>query len=180
MVIRDGGLDGSHRPRKIFRPTFLLAPANANEPCISYLFSLSFIDIQYTKSLVLIALVAGANAFAPATFGARRATAVNLEIGEVMVYGDYDDKMWDNESKKVVYGAWDPASPRSTKNFNPFETFGGNSPDASGIFPGQAFYKDPQRGEASFAQMMIEREEAEARAAAPKAGDAPGAPGCAN
>ena len=73
-----------------------------------------------------------------------------------MDFGKYDDKMWDNEAKKDVYESWDPAVARSTMNFNPFETYKGNSPDASGIFPGEAFYKDPQRGEASFSQMMIE------------------------
>lgn len=31
----------------------------------------------------------------------------------------------------------DPNAPRSTRNFNPFETFKGNSPDASGIYPGE-------------------------------------------
>jgi hypothetical protein len=45
-------------------------------------------------------------------------------------YGEYDDK-------KDVYKKWDPATPRSTRNFNPFETFKGNSPDASGIYPGE-------------------------------------------
>lgn len=129
---------------------------------------------QYSKTLALIALVASASAFAPTQFGARTGTRMFFE------YGDYDDKLWDNESKKVVYAKWDPASPRSTRNFNPFETFLGNSPDASGIYPGENRYKDPQRGDVSFAIMMAERAEAEARAASPKAGDAPGAPGCKN
>lgn len=92
----------------------------------------------------------------------------------------FDDKLWDNEAKKEVYSAWDPASPRSPMNFNPFETFLGNSPDASGYYPGEAFYKDPLRGNINFAQMMVERGEAEERAASPKPGSAPGCAGCRN
>lgn len=65
-------------------------------------------------------------------------------------------------------------------NFNPFETWEGNSPDASGFYPGEGFYKDPIRGDVNFQQMMDERAEAEERAANPKAGDQPGAPGCRN
>ena len=88
--------------------------------------------------------------------------------------------MFGNEEKKDVYNEWDPNEPRSVMNFNPFETFEGNSPDASGVYPGEPFYKDPIRGTTDFSQMMIEREEAEERAANPKPGDAPGAPGCKN
>ena len=125
-------------------------------------------------ALATIAFAASATAFAPATpFGTRvvKSGALFIELG------DYDDKLWDNDSKKDVYNRWDPNSPRSTKNFNPFETFGGNSPDASGIFPGESFYKDPKRGDVSFQQMMDERAEAEQRAAMPKPGDVQGAPG---
>lgn len=60
-------------------------------------------------------------------------------------------------------------------NFNPFETFQGNSPDASGYYPGETFYKDPTRGDINFALMMVEQKEAEERAASPKPGDVPGA-----
>ena len=65
-------------------------------------------------------------------------------------------------------------------NFNPFETFKSNSPDASGIFPGEPRYKDPIRPDVSFASMQIEKAEIEERLANPKAGEAPGAPGCRN
>jgi hypothetical protein len=40
-------------------------------------------------------------------------------------------------AKKAVYAAWDPSKPRSALNFNPFETFEGNSPDCSGYYPGE-------------------------------------------
>jgi len=92
-------------------------------------------------------------------------------------YGIYDDQMWDHDSKKVVYGQWDPTAPRTPLNFNPFETFLGNSPDASGIYPGENRYKDPIRGDVSYAIMMAEKADIEAMNANPKAGDAPGAPG---
>merc|ERR1711935_742997 len=119
-------------------------------------------------------LAASANAFAPASFGVRTSTAVFFE------YGQYDDKLWDNDAKKVVYASWDPAQPRSGMNFNPFETWEGNSPDASGFYPGENFYKDPTRGNVNFTTMMEERKEAEERVANPKPGDTPGAPGCRN
>ena len=129
---------------------------------------------QYTKTLALLSLVASASAFAPTQFGVRASTRVHISFGK------YDDQLWSNDAKKDVYATWDPASPRSTMNFNPFETFLGNSPDASGIFPGEPFYKDPQRPDVSFGIMMAERAEAEARVANPKAGDVKGAPGCKN
>merc|ERR1719264_368801 len=125
------------------------------------------------KLTVAAALVASASAFVPA-INTRMPTKLNFE------YGEYDDKLWDNDSKKDVYNKWDPSAPRSTKNFNPFETFKGNSPDASGIFPGEPRYKDPTRGDVSFAIMMEEKAEAEEREANPKPGSEPGCPGCKN
>jgi len=122
---------------------------------------------------ILVALVASASAFVPAQ-NMRVATHLNFE------YGEYDDKLYDNAAKVVLYGKWDPASPRSAVNFNPFETFGGNSPDASGIFPGEPRYKDPIRGDVSYAIMMSEKAEAEERAANPKAGSEKGCAGCKN
>eukprot|EP00584_Thalassiosira_punctigera_P017181 CAMPEP_0172573258 /NCGR_PEP_ID=MMETSP1067-20121228/136085_1 /TAXON_ID=265564 ORGANISM="Thalassiosira punctigera, Strain Tpunct2005C2" /NCGR_SAMPLE_ID=MMETSP1067 /ASSEMBLY_ACC=CAM_ASM_000444 /LENGTH=86 /DNA_ID=CAMNT_0013365855 /DNA_START=1631 /DNA_END=1887 /DNA_ORIENTATION=- len=83
------------------------------------------------KLTVAVALVASASAFVPIQ-NARMPTKLNFE------YGEYDDKLWDNDAKKDVYNKWDPATPRSAKNFNPFETFKGNSCDASGIFPGES------------------------------------------
>merc|ERR1712086_425409 len=55
------------------------------------------------------------------------------------------------------YSAWDPQSPRSDLNFNPFERNpDGNAADCSGFFPGEAKYKDPMRPDASFEIMMAE------------------------
>ena len=63
-------------------------------------------------------------------------------------------------------------------NFNPFETFEGNSPDASGKYPGEGRYKDPVRPDVSFALMQEERKILDDIAANPKPGNVPGAPGC--
>lgn len=59
-------------------------------------------------------------------------------------------------------------------------TIEGNSPDASGYYPGEGRYKDPMRPDVNFQIMMDERKEAEERAANPKPGDVVGAPGCRN
>jgi hypothetical protein len=40
--------------------------------------------------------------------------------------------------------------------------------DCSGRYPGETGYKDPARGDVNFQQMMVERGEAEQRAANPK------------
>lgn len=101
-------------------------------------------------------------------------------VGAAGQYGKYNDLLWDNNNKKEIYAAWDPNQARSPLNFNPFETWDGNSPDASGFFPGEIRYKDPARGDVNFQTMMDERKEAEERAANPKPGDAIGAPGCRN
>ena len=46
-----------------------------------------------------------------------------------------------------------------------------NSPDASGIYPGENRYKDPIRGDVNFQQMMDEKADMEAMKANPKAGE---------
>jgi hypothetical protein len=125
------------------------------------------------QSAIIALCLAGASAFVPIQTVGRVATQVSARE-----YGKYDDGMWDNNAKIEIYEAWDPSAPRSANNFNPFETWDGNSPDASGIFPGETGYKDPQRGDISFQIMMDQRKEAEERAANPKAGSAPGCPGC--
>jgi len=125
------------------------------------------------KSVVAVALVASATAFVPG-HQARMPTKLNFE------YGEYDDKLFDQDAKKDLYAKWDPSAPRSTRNFNPFETFKGNSCDASGIYPGEPRYKDPIRGDVSFAIMMEEKADAEEREANPKPGSEPGCPGCKN
>ena len=127
---------------------------------------------QFKYSVAVLALATGASAFAPSVSNGRFSTGLNFQ------YGKYDDQLWDHTAKKDVYNAWDPNSPRSTTNFNPFETFQGNSPDASGIYPGENRYKDPQRGDVNYAQMMEEKADIEGMAMSPKAGAVAGCPGC--
>jgi hypothetical protein len=105
-------------------------------------------------------LFASASAFAPISYQSRTSFGLFSEFS-----GEYDGKLWDNEAKKVVYEKWNPNQPRSPLNFNPFETWDGNSPDTNGFYPGEGRYKDPIRGDVSFAIMMAERAEAEQRAA---------------
>ena len=116
--------------------------------------------------------MASASAFAPAApFGTRtqqRLAPLFESREDGWVPGKFVDKVFDNEAKKIVYAEWDPNSPRSSLNFNPFETYKGNSPDASGVYPGEPRYKDPIRGDASFQIMMAERADAEERAKNPK------------
>jgi hypothetical protein len=147
---------------------YLVILANKTNPFSPFLIS----PLQYSKTIALLALVASTSAFAPATFGVRSSMKLFRD------YGKYDDGMWDNDAKVEIYGVWDPTAARSVLNFNPFETWEGNSPDASGIYPGETGYKDPQRGDISFAIMMEQRAEADAREANPKAGSAPGCKGC--
>jgi len=125
------------------------------------------------KCVMIATLLASASAFAPVSVS-RVSTSLNLE------YGEFDGKLWDNDAKKVVYEKFDPNAARSVNNFNPFETFEGNSPDASGYYPGETGYKDPARGDVNFASMMVERQEIEERLANPKPGYTPGCPGCKN
>ncbi len=123
-------------------------------PC----FPLSSIECPpQMKTFILAVTVASAAAFAPIANQRSFSTALNLEMGR------FDGKLWDNEAKKEVYAAWNPSAPRSVDNFNPFETWDGNSPDCSGRYPGETGYKDPARGDINFAQMMIERQEIEER-----------------
>eukprot|EP00585_Thalassiosira_rotula_P019019 CAMPEP_0196200050 /NCGR_PEP_ID=MMETSP0912-20130531/3477_1 /TAXON_ID=49265 /ORGANISM="Thalassiosira rotula, Strain GSO102" /LENGTH=65 /DNA_ID=CAMNT_0041473325 /DNA_START=469 /DNA_END=663 /DNA_ORIENTATION=+ len=64
------------------------------------------------KVIASLALVASASAFVPAT-NMVASTRLNAEV----VWGDYDDKMWDNDAKKDVYAKWDPTAPRTGLNF---------------------------------------------------------------
>lgn len=95
---------------------------------------------QFKTILACAALILSASAFVqkPATFARTSCVMFN-------VYGKYDEKEWNMAAKMDVYNAWDPNSPRSPQNFNPFETYEGNSPDASGFYPGEGRYKDPIR-----------------------------------
>jgi hypothetical protein len=84
--------------------------------------SIFFFPCLQMKTFILALTVATVTAFAPAAPQRTSSTALFLEMG------NYDGKLWDNEAKKTVYNAWDPNSPRTVNNFNPFETWDGNSP----------------------------------------------------
>ena len=57
----------------------------------------------------------------------------------------------------LVPSEWNPASPRSSDNFNPFEkNDDGNACDTSGHFPGEGKYNDPIRPDTSYAIMQAE------------------------
>mmetsp|Transcript_23292 Transcript_23292/g.48370 ORF Transcript_23292/g.48370 Transcript_23292/m.48370 type:complete len:136 (+) Transcript_23292:53-460(+) len=132
-------------------------------------------------SLALSAvLVATASAFAPTPFGVNtRSMQLNAEK-DPAIYGKFDECVWGLEQKKEVYAEWDPNAPRSPWNFNPFETWEGNSPDPSGWYPGEIRYKDPSRPDMNFALMTEERNFLEDLAKNVKEGNVPGAPGCRN
>ena len=128
--------------------------------------------MQAFSALLLVALVASASAFMPVAMPTRVSTRVNAEMGK------YDGTVWTSEKKDELYEAWDPKSPRSPTNFNPFEPDKvGNSPNESGYFPGEGAYKDPMRPDVSWATMQEDNVKKAAREANPKDGDVPGAPG---
>lgn len=128
---------------------------------------------QFSKTTILFSIFAVATAFAPSRPAFTGHSTTSLFSSP---YGKYDEKLWDMTAKLDVYAAWNPAAPRSAQNFNPFETFEGNSPDASGFYPGEGRYKDPMRPDVNFASMMEERKVLEDILASPKSG--PGCPGC--
>lgn len=105
--------------------------------------------------VTFLLLASSASAFVPPQPGfaacSRRSSVV------VNMYGKYDEKEWGLPAKLDVYNSWDPNAPRSAMNFNPFETYEGNSPDASGFYPGEGRYKDPMRPDVNYALMQEER-----------------------
>ena len=92
--------------------------------------------------------------------------------------GKYEGQIFGFPEKKDLWENWDPNSPRSETNFNPFErNADGNACDCSGYFPGEGKYSDPARPDVDFAAMMAEKTAMAEIEANPKAGDVPGAPG---
>ena len=92
--------------------------------------------------------------------------------------GKYEGQIFGFPEKKDLWENWDPNSPRSETNFNPFERNpDGNACDCSGYFPGEGKYSDPARPDVDFAAMMAEKTAMAEIEANPKAGDVPGAPG---
>ena len=89
------------------------------------------------------------------------------------------DNIWGFDAKKAVYDMWDPESPRTYENFNPFERNDESAMcDTAGCFPGQSRgYKSPNRPDQSWAIAQAEREAMEELAKDPKF-NLKGKPGC--
>ena len=68
------------------------------------------------SAVVLALMAAGASAFMPQA----QPKLFRLQAS-FLTYGKYDDQLWDITAKKDIFAAWDPESPRSETNFNPFE-----------------------------------------------------------
>ena len=69
------------------------------------------------------------------------------------------DGVWGFDRQKVIFEAWDPESPRTYTNFNPYErNLDGAKCDPNGCFPGESRgYMPPNRPDVSFAQMQEEK-----------------------
>jgi len=78
--------------------------------------------------------------------------------------------IWSFEAKKWVYDKWDPESPRTYDNFNPFERNDESAMcDTNGCFPGQSRgYKSPIRPDQSWDIMQKERQLMDELAKEPK------------
>ena len=89
------------------------------------------------------------------------------------------DDVWGMEAKTACFEAWDPESPRTYDNFNPFERNDeGSMSDFNGCFPGQSRgYKSPKRPDQSWAIMQAEKAAMEELATNPKF-SVTGKPGC--
>ena len=77
------------------------------------------------------------------------------------INGDAYEGVWGMPWKTAVFQAWDPESPRTYTNFNPFERNDEAAQcDENGCFPGQSRgYKVPTRPDASWAIMQAEAAE---------------------
>ena len=89
------------------------------------------------------------------------------------------DGIWGFDRQKELFEAWDPSSPRTYTNFNPFErNLDGAKCDPNGCFPGESRgYQPPNRPDVSFAQMLEEKEKLEELSKHPNWG-LTGKPGC--
>ena len=87
--------------------------------------------------------------------------------------------VWCVEAKAIVLERWDPESPRTYENFNPFERNDENRLcDTAGCFPGQSRgYRSPLLPRSSFAEMQADKVKMEEIAKHPKF-DLKGKPGC--
>jgi hypothetical protein len=89
------------------------------------------------------------------------------------------DGIWGFDRQKEIFLAWDPESPRTYTNFNPFErNLDGAKADSNGCFPGESRgYQPPNRPDVSYAQMQEEKVKLDELAQHPNWGKK-GCPGC--
>jgi len=97
---------------------------------------------------------------------------------EDTIDGDWDG-IWGFDRQKQIFDAWDPESPRTYTNFNPFERNGdGAKCDENGCFPGESRgYKSPNRPDVSWDIMQKEKVKLDDLSKSPKWG-LKGKPGC--
>ena len=89
------------------------------------------------------------------------------------------DGIWGFDRQKELFEAWDPSSPRTYTNFNPFErNLDGAKCDPNGCFPGESRgYQPPNRPDVSFPQMLEEKKKMDELSKHPNWA-AKGQPGC--
>merc|ERR1719152_933592 len=130
-------------------------------------------------------LVVAMGAFSASAFMAPVTPAVQMskvQMSEATrdgaVSADWDG-IWGFERQKEIFLAWDPDSPRTYTNFNPFErNLDGAKADANGCFPGESRgYQPPNRPDVSYAQMQEEKKKLDELAQHPNWGKK-GCPGC--
>lgn len=92
---------------------------------------------------------------------------------------DGNKDVYDFDKMKEIFLRWDPNSPRTYTNFNPFERNGdGAKADFNGCFPGESRgYKSPIRPDVNWAIMEEEKKKMEELSKHPNWG-LTGCPGC--
>jgi len=101
----------------------------------------------------------GAGGAAPAAAAPAPAAAAPAAAPAGGTDGEAYGNVWGIEWKTAVFHAWDPESPRTYTNFNPFERNDESAMcDTNGCFPGQSRgYKSPIRPAADWNIMQKER-----------------------
>jgi len=85
--------------------------------------------------------------------------AVQVRASDATMMSRMNGEVWDFANKKALFDEWDPESPRTYDNFNPFERNDeGSMADTNGCFPGQSRgYKSPVRPDQSWEIMQKEQ-----------------------
>jgi len=117
-------------------------------------------------SVVTGALIASSGYMAAVNRPAVQVRAAGAQMADISAFND----IWGFDAKKSIYDAWDPESPRTYDNFNPFERNDESSMcDTNGCFPGQSRgYKSPNRPDQSWDIMQKEKALMEELAKEPK------------